>query len=84
MDFNQLKDRLAKNSPFKGEAEWVVVFVENGSAKAISSPSEVSAREVLRQHPEGGLYFGHVYLIEVIVYNARKVDEPGGQNAERQ
>lgn len=64
MGLKQLKDRLAEHSPFKGEAEWVVVYVEDGKAKAISSPSERSAREVLRQHPEGRLYFGHIYLIE--------------------
>jgi hypothetical protein len=64
MKLSQLNEKLDDISPFKGDAEWVVAFVENGKAKAVSSPSETSAREVLVRHPEGRLYYGHVCLIE--------------------
>ena len=59
-----LKRRLAKFSPLKGDAEWVVVYLEKGRVQATSSLSERLARKILSQHPEGRLYFGHVYLIE--------------------
>ena len=54
-----------QESPHHGGIEWVTAVVENGKVKVSSSPSEQTARKTMKNHPEGTLYLGHIYLAEV-------------------
>ena len=66
MKTNETFRIIHQNSPHHGGIiEWVIAVVENGKVKVSSSPSERTAREALKDHPEGTLYLGHIYLAEV-------------------